>query len=97
MSSAGLRFFSHTGGSGYGNASCDYIYTLSRMGVPIRWSPLSELPYEYERVGIFLPAIRKPIRRRLKRLWQKDIDYDTVIVALAPRDHFQTILKTRSR
>ena len=92
----GLRFFTFEPGCGYGDAAAQYLYGLDQLGVNIRWSPLRDKPYAAGQRHHACDKAHPAIRQQLAKMWQQPIEYDTVLMSIAPTYHYEDIMKMES-
>jgi glycosyltransferase involved in cell wall biosynthesis len=82
----GIRWLSVGPGSGYGNASEDYLSGLRSAGVPVNWTPLGWPAESWEApFGPVLDLARHQLENALHRdIIDCSVEHDTVVVYSTP-------------
>lgn len=84
MTGRGLKGVTHGAGTGYGDAACAYLAGLDNLGIPVSWQPVDASPDVRGTAQQFVPNVPEAIRPTLNGLWQRAIEYDTVLLSLPP-------------
>jgi glycosyltransferase involved in cell wall biosynthesis len=93
----GLKSVTHGAGTGYGDAACAYLAGLDNLGIPVSWQPVDSSPDVRGTPEQFMPNVPEAIRPTLNGLWQRAIDYDTVLLNLPPLRWYHHYLERESR
>ena len=85
MSSAkGLNFITLTPGCGYGDAACQYIAGLHRLGVPVTWTPTVANTARDLSLEKYRHLLQEDIAGDLLKLLRRPLDCSAMIVDIPP-------------